>query len=100
MHPRTITANYTGCQTIWGEAGEVFMTTKYKRGVAYAFTQFNPEDRKPVLECRYKNEALETKSSECPSYQRIVEDAAKGWPLDEESDLIPFLKPERDPRRK
>lgn len=99
MHPRTITANYTGCQTIWGEAGEVFMTMKYKRGVAYAFTRFNPEDRKPVLECRYKNEALETKSSECPSYQRIVEDAAQGWSRDEESDLIPLLKPERDPRR-
>ncbi|MDQ0027802.1 hypothetical protein J2X90_005638 [Variovorax paradoxus] len=71
----------------------------YRKGVAYALTRFNPENRKPVLECQYKNEALETKSSECPSYQRIAEDSAKGWPLDEENRLIPLLKPERDPRR-
>lgn len=99
MHPRTISSTYTGCQTIWGEAGEVFMTLKYERGVAYALTRFNPEDHKPVLECRYKGAALETKSSECPSYQRIVADAAKGWSLEEEGRLIPLLKPERDPRK-
>ena len=99
MHPRTIAASYTGCQTIWGEGGEVFMTVKYRKGVAYALTRFNSENRKPVLECRYKDEALETKSSECPSYLRIVEDSAKGWALEDESRLLPLLKPERDPRR-
>lgn len=99
MHPRAITSRYTGCQTIWGEAGEVFMTLRYERGNVYALTRFNPENGKLVLECQYKNEALETKSSECPSYQRIVEDSAKGWSLDEESQLVPLLKPERDPRR-
>jgi hypothetical protein len=99
MHPRMIASGYTGCQTIWGERGEVFMTVRYAKGVLYALTRFNPEDRKPSMECRYKNEMLETRLSECPSYQRIIEDSVKGWSSDEESQLIPLLTPERDPRR-
>ena len=99
MFPRNIASNYTGCRTIWGEGGEVFMTMKYENGLPYTLTQFNPEDRKPVLECRYKNKALETVRNGCPSYARMVEDAAKEWPPEGESQLLPLLRPERDPRR-
>jgi hypothetical protein len=99
MFPRNIASNYTGCRTIWGEKGEVFMTVKYKSGLPYTLTQFDPEDRKPVLECRYKNKALAAVQKGCPSYARMVEDAAREWPPVEESQLLPLLRPEQDPRR-
>lgn len=99
MFPRNIASNYTGCRTIWGERGEVFMTVKYKNGHPRTLTQFDPEDRKLVLECRYNNKTLETVQKGCPSYARMVEDAASEWPPEEESQLLPLPRPEQDPRR-
>lgn len=99
MFPRSIPSSYTGCRTIWGEEGRVLMTVTYENGAPRTLTQFNPEDRKPVLECRYRRKALETKQKDCPSYARMVEDTSREWSLVEEDKLIPLLKPERDPRR-
>lgn len=75
------------------------MTVKYKNGLPHTLTQFDPEDRKLVLECRYNNDALETVRKGCPSYARMVEDATSEWPPVEESQLLPLLRPEQDPRR-
>ncbi|MDQ0024571.1 hypothetical protein J2X90_002369 [Variovorax paradoxus] len=99
IHPRKIASNYTGCQMIWGERGEVFMTIKYEKGAPYTFTQFNPENGKLVLDCRYRDKVLKRGGGECPAYQRITGDTAKGFSQEEEALLLPSLAPERDPRR-
>ena len=94
VFPRTLGADYTGCQIIWDEKGAKMWSTKFDHGRTVEFDSEN-WNGETGFSCLYVDSKLASGDPKrCPEYDRIKEPLVTG-PREED---LP-VPPERDPRR-
>lgn len=53
ISPASISKDFTGCQSVWSESGELLMTSRFSRGAILTADIFDPEEEK--VTCIYNN---------------------------------------------
>ena len=96
IFPKSISASYGGCQTVWDEDGVKRIVLVFVAGEIVEFKTIDtlPDKQTKVQICKYENGALVTPSSDCPAAGRME----NGFLTVSDSGELPTPPPEKDPR--
>jgi hypothetical protein len=95
VYPRSVNADYSGCQTMWDEKGIQWFVLTFEQGNLIKYEASDPSNASEKRTCRYENGKLARNDSKnCPDYGD-VKDGFRTLPSSHE----PIVPPERDPRR-
>ena len=92
IYPREIKNNYSGCQLIWNQKGEVIISMNFKSGILFSYEE-NLHGKNTRLICIYKNNSSKNSPEKCPKFNEI----RSGFKLLEKS-YEPLVSIEIDPR--
>jgi hypothetical protein len=70
IYPRKIKNNYSGCQLIWNQKGEIIISINFKNGILFSYEE-NLHDKNSRLICIYKNNSFKDLSEKCPESNEI-----------------------------
>jgi hypothetical protein len=73
VFPRTLSTNYSGCQTMWDQSGRKWMVLLLKEGHPSLLSVSYPESPEKTIEysCRYKDDNLLTTSEkQCEEFDK------------------------------
>ncbi|WP_157201430.1 hypothetical protein [Massilia sp. Root418] len=95
IYPRTISANFSGCQTMWDENGKQLFVLTFEQGNLISYESNDPSGKEKNQTCLYKHGKLAQHGpTDCPDYG----DVKKGLQSLPQSDE-PIVPAERDPRK-
>jgi hypothetical protein len=94
VYPRSITSEYTGCQTTWNELGMKYWVMKFSGGRLTDLWVAAESDTSQPHTCAYRGGVLSGDSpKECPEYDAVKNGVGTDPPNEE-----PPVPKERDPR--
>jgi hypothetical protein len=95
VYPRSIDAGFSGCQTMWDEAGRKMLVLTFVKGVLTQYQQLpDPRGAGAGLVCRYAGGVVTAGGGDCPDYAS----SSTGLPVMPQSDE-PAVPAGRDPRK-
>jgi len=96
IFPRFISADFSGCQIMWDEAGKKYMTFKFSNGVLDWYQIHQAADITEPVRCSYVlGKQSDRSRSDCSSYDSVKKGLLNVAPEDE-----PTVPQSRDPRSK
>ena len=64
---RLVTAEFSGCQTVWLSSGMLLAQAKYKNGEVIRYVGSHPDGR--TVSCLYESRRLVASAGDCPSFE-------------------------------